>query len=135
MTIEIAHLRTGAVDTPMHPTAEVLSDRHRVVVVGAGQAGLAVSRELGDAGVAHVVLERGRVAQAWRDRWDSFCLVTPNWSVQLPGAAYAGQDPDGYMLRDEVVEYLEAYAVAAQSPVCEGVDVNALEPTRDGGFV
>jgi putative flavoprotein involved in K+ transport len=119
----------------MHPSAEVLSDRHRVVVVGAGQAGLAVSRELGAAGVAHVVLERGRVAQAWRDRWESFCLVTPNWSVQLPGAAYAGPNPDGFMLRDEVVEYLEAYAVAAQSPVCEGVDVNALERGREGGFV
>ena len=85
MTIEIADWRTGAVHKPTHPSAEVLSDRHRVVVVGAGQAGLAVSRELGQAGVAHVVLERGRVAQAWRDRWDSFCLVTPNWSAQLPG--------------------------------------------------
>ena len=135
MTIDIARRRTGDVNKSIHPSAEVLSGGPGVVVVGAGQAGLAVSRELGQAGVAHVVLERGRVGQAWRDRWDSFCLVTPNWSVQLPGAAYAGQDPDGFMLRDEVVEYLEAYAVPAQSSVCEGVEVNAVEPRCDGGFL
>ena len=74
---------------------------HDVVVVGGGQAGLAVSHELARAGVEHVVLERGRVAQTWRDRWDSFCLVTPNWSVQLPGHHYDGDDPDGFMTRDD----------------------------------
>ena len=57
-----------------------------VVVVGAGQAGLAVSHELERHGVDHVVLERGRVGQRWRERWESFCLVTPNWTVRLPGA-------------------------------------------------
>jgi putative flavoprotein involved in K+ transport len=57
-----------------------MTDRSEVVIVGAGQAGLAVSHELTQAGVAHVVLERGRVGQSWRRRWDSFCLVTPNWS-------------------------------------------------------
>ena len=60
------------------------------VVIGAGQAGLAVSRELSLAGVEHVVLERARVGQAWRDRWDSFTLVTPNWTLDLPGAPYRG---------------------------------------------
>ena len=58
------------------------------VVVGGGQAGLAVSRELTQAAVAHVVLEKGQIGQTWRGRWDSFCLVTPNWSVQLPGHPY-----------------------------------------------
>jgi len=101
----------------------------RVVVVGGGQAGLAVSRELAGRGVEHVVLERGRVGQTWRDRWDSFCLVTPNWTVQLPGGAYDGPDPDGFMPRDEIVGYLEGYA--AGSPVREGVDVESVE--RDGG--
>ena len=66
----------------------------KVVVVGGGQAGLSVSHELTRAGVEHVVLERGRVAQTWRGRWDSFCLVTPNWSLQLPDHAYSGADPD-----------------------------------------
>ena len=80
------------------------------VVVGAGQAGLAVSHELERHGVDHVVLERGEVAQRWRERWDSFCLVTPNWSVQLPGAHYDGDDPDGFLPRDGVVGHLERYA-------------------------
>ena len=80
-----------------------MTDRTETVVVGGGQAGLAASRELTEAGVPHVVLERGRVGQTWRGRWDSFCLVTPNWSVQLPGHHYDGDDPDGFMPRDEVV--------------------------------
>jgi cation diffusion facilitator CzcD-associated flavoprotein CzcO len=83
-----------------------------VVVVGGGQAGLAVSYELTALEVGHVVLERGRVGQTWRDRWDSFSLVTPNWSVQLPGGAYGGDDPDGFMPRDEVVRHLESYATS-----------------------
>ena len=104
------------------------------VVVGAGHAGLAVSRELGRVGVEHVVLERGRVGQTWRDRWESFCLVTPNWSVQLPGHHYDGDDPDGFMPRDEIVSYLERYAAAADAPVQEGVAVTALHPKPGGGF-
>jgi putative flavoprotein involved in K+ transport len=102
-----------------------------VVIVGAGQAGLSVSYELTQAGVEHVVLERGRVGETWRSRWDNFCLVTPNWSCQLPGHHYDGADPDGFMSRDEIVAYLERYAVAAS--VREGVAVTSLEPA-DGGF-
>src|SRR5215218_7622267 len=83
-------------------------------VVGGGQAGLAVSTELRALGIEHAVLERGRVAQTWRDRWDSFCLVTPNWNVQLPGYAYGGADPDGYMPRDELVAYFERYTAAGE---------------------
>ena len=96
----------------------------RVVVIGAGQAGLAVSHGLRDLAVDHVVLERDRVAQSWRTRWDSFTLVTPNWTLDLPGAPYAGGDPEGHVGRDEIVAYLEAYAAGA--PVREGVDVRAL---------
>jgi putative flavoprotein involved in K+ transport len=97
------------------------------VVVGGGQAGLAVSTELTELGIEHAVLERGRVAQTWRDRWDSFCLVTPNWTVQLPGYAYDGDDPDGFMPRDELVAYFERYAAAGELPVREGVDVRSIE--------
>ena len=104
-----------------------------VVVVGAGQAGLATSHELTGRGVSHVVLERGRVAETWRARWDSFCLVTPNWTVQLPGGPYDGDDPDGFMLRDELVSYLERYAVDA--PVQTRVAVTSLSPSAEGGFV
>jgi putative flavoprotein involved in K+ transport len=110
----------------------VTVERVRVAVVGAGQAGLAVSHELTELGVEHVVLERGRVAETWRGRWDSFCLVTPNWTVRLPGGAYAGPDPDGFMLRDEVVDFLERYADGFRAPVREGVDVETIEPDADG---
>ena len=112
-----------------------MADRNGVVVVGAGQAGLAVSHELTQAGVAHAVLERGRVGQTWRGRWDSFCLVTPNWFVQLPGHGYDGDDPDGFMPRDEIARYLERYAATFDAPVQEGVAVDALGPGRDGGFL
>jgi cation diffusion facilitator CzcD-associated flavoprotein CzcO len=110
-----------------------MSDRFDVVVVGAGQAGLAVSRELTKAGVAHVVLERGRVGETWRRRWDSFCLVTPNWSLQLPDHPYDGDDPDGFLPREDAVAYLERYAVEA--PVEQGVEVASVEPRSADGFL
>jgi putative flavoprotein involved in K+ transport len=104
-----------------------------VAVIGGGQAGLTTSRELTDLGIEHQVLERDRVGQSWRDRWDSFCLVTPNWTVQLPRLHYDGPDPDGFMLRDEIVGYLERYASGLASSVREGVGVLALR-AAPGGF-
>lgn len=112
-----------------------MTDRFDVVIVGAGQAGLAVSHELTEAGVLHVVLEKGDVGQTWRGRWDSFCLVTPNWSVTLPGHPYDQQDPDGFMHRDEVVAYLERYAARVAAPVRKGIEVTSLQPRPDGGFL
>jgi putative flavoprotein involved in K+ transport len=97
------------------------------IVVGGGQAGLAASRELAKAGVEHVVLERGRTGQTWRDRWDSFCLVSPNWTVQLPDHPYDRDDPDGYMSRDEIVAYLERYRDALGLPVRDGVGAVSVE--------
>jgi putative flavoprotein involved in K+ transport len=105
-----------------------------VVIIGAGQAGLATSYELTRRGIEHVVLERGRVAQTWRDRWDSFCIVTPNWTIQLPGAPYEGPDPDGFMLRDEFVALMERYAATIAAPVREGVEVTAIAAAAGGGF-
>jgi putative flavoprotein involved in K+ transport len=110
-------------------------DERPVIVVGAGPAGLATSYELQRAGIDHVVLERGRVGQSWRDRWDSFCLVTPNWYMQLPGGEYAGEDPDGFMSRDEVVVHLERYAQAFEAPILDRIDVAALCSGAGGGFV
>src|SRR4029450_1182832 len=109
--------------------------RFPVVVVGAGQAGLAVRFELTARGVEHVVLERARVCQMWRGLWDSFCLVTPNWTMSLPGAPYAGDDPEGFVPRDAIVEYLQRYASSFGAPVREGVGVDSLEPGPDGGFL
>lgn len=103
-----------------------------VVVIGGGSAGLTTSFELSANGIEHVVLERGRTGQRWRDRWDSFCLVTPNWTMDLPGMAYDGPDPDGFMPRDEIVERLERYAVQIQAPLRQGVEVSSLEAGTRG---
>jgi putative flavoprotein involved in K+ transport len=94
-----------------------------VVVIGAGPAGLSVSQQLTVLGVDHVVLERATVAQAWRDRWVSFTLVTPIWTLDLPGDPYVGPDPEGHVHRDEIVAYLEKYAAAWLLPIREGVQV------------
>lgn len=103
------------------------------LVIGGGQAGLAMSYCLGRRGIEHVVLERGRIAETWRSqRWDSFTVVGPNWSVSLPGAPFAGRDPDGFMPRDELVQFLESYARLISAPVETGVDVQHLEPAGDG---
>jgi putative flavoprotein involved in K+ transport len=105
------------------------------VIVGGGQAGLATSRELTRAGVEHLVLERGRVGDSWRGRWESFSLVSPNWALQLPDGAYEGDDPDGFLLRDEIVAHLERYAARIEAPVHEGVEVNRVRPSgNEAGF-
>jgi putative flavoprotein involved in K+ transport len=108
--------------------------RTEAVVIGGGQAGLAMSRCLAESNVDHVVLERGRVAERWRsERWDSLRLLTPNWQSRLPGFRYQGPDPDGYMRMPEVVDFLERYARSFAAPVEEGTTVLALEPA-DGGY-
>jgi putative flavoprotein involved in K+ transport len=88
---------------------------------------------LGEHGVEHVVLEKHGVGHSWQsERWDSFCLVTPNWQCQLPGHAYAGSDPHGFMKKDEIVRYVQDYATRYSAPVREGVAVNALAETSEG---
>jgi len=106
--------------------------RVHTVVIGGGQAGLAVSHELTALGVEHVVLERGRVAERWRsERWDSLHLLTPRWMARLPGWSYHGSDPDGFMSRTEVIGYLERYARSFPAPVMAGVTVTSVR--RAGG--
>ena len=105
-----------------------------VLIIGAGQAGLAVSHELTALGIEHVVLDRGQVAQTWRDRWDSFCLVTPNATIRLPGGAYTGDDPDGFLPKDELVRHFERWAGSFGAPVREGVTVTSLEAADGPGF-
>jgi putative flavoprotein involved in K+ transport len=98
------------------------------VVIGGGQAGLAMSRSLSELGVEHVVLERGRVGERWRsERWDSLRLLTPNWQTRLPGYTYRGPDREGFMTRDEVVGLLEGYARTIAAPVETGVLVTRVE--------
>ncbi|HET7419925.1 MAG TPA: NAD(P)-binding domain-containing protein [Candidatus Dormibacteraeota bacterium] len=104
-----------------------------VAIIGAGQAGLATSYHLQHAGVDHVVLEAGRVAETWRSRrWDSFCLVTPNWSVRLPGGAYEGPEPDGFMDKKQLVDHFQRWAGGFGAPVKERCTVAALDADGDG---
>jgi putative flavoprotein involved in K+ transport len=106
------------------------------VVVGAGHCGLAVSRILAARSIEHVVLERGEVADSWRtQRWDSLRLLTPNWMTRLPGFAYRGDDPDGYLTAPEVVGFLDDYAVASAAPVRSGVTVTSVRPGGHGYLV
>jgi len=97
------------------------------VVVGAGHAGLAMSRRLTERSIDHVVLERGEVANSWRtQRWPSLRLLTPNWQTRLPGYDYAGHDPDGFMPGAGVVATLTEYARVIGAPVRTGTTVHAL---------
>ncbi len=106
------------------------------VVVGAGQAGLAVSYLLTEAKVSHVVVERGRVGESWRSqRWDSFSLNTPNWSNRLPGMGIDDDDSDGFAPRDEVLNFLERYAASFGAPVLEGTTVISVQYQEEGAFV
>ena len=124
-----------AVDVAGQPREATQRGHVPVLVVGGGQAGLSVSYHLRARGIDHVVLEKHRVGHAWRtERWDSFCLVTPNWQCALPGYPYAGDDPDGYMLRDEIVAYVEGFADMVDPPIHEGVSVERVSRAADGRY-
>lgn len=97
-----------------------------MVIVGAGQSGLAASWWLAQHGVEHVLLDRGTTGDSWRHRWDSFCLVTPNWAFDLPGSPYDGADRDGFLPRDGIVDYLDRYRSSFAPPVRDGVEVTSV---------
>jgi putative flavoprotein involved in K+ transport len=105
------------------------------IVVGAGQAGLTLSRELSRRRVAHMVLERGRIGERWRsERWESLHLLTPNWLNRLSGGG-AHTDAEGFLHRRDFIDYLRNYAASAGIRVRESVDVLAVEQNRDGFYV
>lgn len=104
-----------------------------VVVIGAGHCGLAASQALSQRSIDHVVLERGEVANAWRtERWDSLKLLTPNWMCRLPGQAYDGGAPDGYMGAAEVADFIARYADRVHAPVLAHTAVLGVRPLADG---
>ncbi len=106
-----------------------------VIVVGGGQAGLSISWNLRHSGIEHLVFEKRRAMHAWRERrWDAFCLVTPNWQCQLPGWPYRGQQPDGFMVKDEILAYLDGFLNHVDPPLREGVAVTCVLPRADGGY-
>jgi putative flavoprotein involved in K+ transport len=110
--------------------------RTTTVVIGAGHTGLAVSHFLSRRSIDHVVIERGEVANGWRtQRWDSLRLLTPNFQSRLPGVAYDGDDPEGFMTMPEVIDFIDGYARASGAPVRTHTTVTAIEATGDGYHV
>ncbi|HEX5007946.1 MAG TPA: NAD(P)/FAD-dependent oxidoreductase, partial [Hyphomonadaceae bacterium] len=103
-----------------------------VIIIGAGQSGLAMSRHLSQRSIDHVLLERGEVANSWRtERWESLRLLTPNWQSRLPGFAYAGRDPDGFRTMPETIDFLSGYAESISAPVETHTSVTSV--TAEGG--
>ncbi|HEY9764087.1 MAG TPA: MSMEG_0569 family flavin-dependent oxidoreductase [Trichocoleus sp.] len=112
-----------------------MKNHYPVLIVGGGQAGLSISYCLKERGIAHLIFEKEKVAHSWRSkRWDSFCLVTPNWQCALPGFPYPGDNPNGFMQKDDIVRYIEAYATAFEAPIYEGVAVLRVRQRASGGF-
>lgn len=106
---------------------------HEVVIVGAGQAGLSLSYYLQQRGIGHVVLEKHRPLHVWRERrWDSFCLVTPNWQCRLPGWEYTGDDPHGFMKKEQILDWLAGFERHVAAPVRSGVSVTRVRPVEAG---
>ncbi|GAB6848419.1 MSMEG_0569 family flavin-dependent oxidoreductase [Paraburkholderia kururiensis] len=124
MSTSLSTQRPGAAGEPGH---------YSVIVVGGGQAGLSVSYFLQQSGIDHLVFEKHTVTHTWRDqRWDTFCLVTPNWQCALPGHPYNGADPHGFMKKDEIVAYLDGFVAAVDAPVLEHTGVKRVKPAGSG---
>jgi putative flavoprotein involved in K+ transport len=110
-------------------------NHYTVIIIGGGQAGLSMSYCLKQRGIDHLLFEKKRVGEAWRsERWDTFCLVTPNWQCALPGFDYPGDDPKGFMKKDEIVAYIEDYVRSFSPPVREGEAVSRLCQLGDHEF-
>uniref|UniRef100_A0A832M3W6 MSMEG_0569 family flavin-dependent oxidoreductase n=1 Tax=Oscillatoriales cyanobacterium SpSt-402 TaxID=2282168 RepID=A0A832M3W6_9CYAN len=113
-----------------------MQTHYSVAIVGGGQAGLSISYCLKERGVDHIIFEKNQIGYSWRaKRWDSFCLVTPNWQCKLPGFSYQGNDPFGFMQKDEIVQYIETYAASFDPPIREGVEVQRVcKSANQDGF-
>ena len=112
-----------------------MQERHDTVVIGGGQAGLAMSAVLEQRGLEHIVLERRQVGERWRtERWESLCFQFPNRSLELPGFAYSGDDANGIAHWREILRVIEDYASSTRAPVREHTEVTELD-ADDGGFV
>src|SRR5258708_3523718 len=104
-------------------------ERVETVVIGGGQAGLALSYHLKERRQEHLVLEHARVAENWRtQRWDSLMFQFPNWSIELPGYAYTGDDPEGFSHKDDILRFIEDYGARIQPPLRTGVSGLSLKP-------
>jgi putative flavoprotein involved in K+ transport len=112
-----------------------MQTHYSVAIVGGGQAGLSMSYCLRERGFDHIIFEKNRIAESWRSkRWDSFCLVTPNWQCLLPGFPYNGDDPQGFMQKEDIVQYIEAYAKSFNPPIKEGVEVSSVRKSSSADY-
>lgn len=111
-----------------------MAEKIQTIIIGGGQGGLATSYYLSQHKHEHIILEQAAQAgNVWRnERWDSFTFVTPNWSIRMPGAEYNGNDPDGFMPRDEIVRYFEDYVARFRLPIRYNTRVNTVEQNGDG---
>ncbi len=106
-----------------------------VIIIGGGQAGLSLAHYLQQRGIEYLVLEKHQAMHSWRtQRWDNFCLVTPNWQCKLPGHEYAGPDPHGFMKKDEINAYLDGFLAKVKPNLKEGVTVQHVKPLPAGGY-
>ncbi|NWB86847.1 MSMEG_0569 family flavin-dependent oxidoreductase [Pseudomonas gingeri] len=109
---------------------------YKTIVVGGGQAGLCASYYLQERDIDHLVLEKHSLTHTWRNqRWDAFCLVTPNWQCALPGHPYAGDDPHGFMKKAQIIDYLDGFIAKVKAPVKEGVAVLRMSARAEGGYL
>jgi len=105
----------------------MINEQIETLIIGGGQAGLAMSCHLNQLGRQHVVLERQRIAERWRsERWDSLTFQGPKWNVQLPGFALRTCDPCAFAPRDEIIRFIEGYAAAIRAPLQCGVEATTL---------
>ena len=120
------NLRSNNVPIPEH---------YSVIIVGGGQAGLSLSYYLQQYAIDHLVLEKQTLTHTWRhQRWDTFCLVTPNWQCALPGHPYVGNDPNGFMKKEEIIQYLDGFIASVKAPVKEHTAVLSVKVREVGGF-
>jgi len=113
-----------------------MTARIETVIIGGGQAGLSTSYYLKQQGQEHIVLEQAnQAAKAWRERWDSFTLNTPNWMTRLPGAEYQGNNPDGFLTHEKIIAYFEEYIERFELPVRYGTRVTGVKPIQSGYLV
>jgi putative flavoprotein involved in K+ transport len=116
-------------------TKTTANEHHNVVIVGGGQSGLSLSYYLQQRSIAHIVLEKSHAMHTWQtNRWDSFSLVTPNWQCKLPGYEYAGNDPHGFMKKDEINAYLAGFRQHVNAPLREGIAVRRVVPNATHGY-
>jgi putative flavoprotein involved in K+ transport len=124
------------VNTPSHTEVRSPPGNVSCIVIGAGQAGLSISYCLDERGIDHLILERGEIANTWRtERWDSLRLLTPNWQCQLPGYAYRGKEPDGFMPVAELISFFDGYTQHIRAPIHTNTEVLEVSPVEGGYLV